>query len=208
MRKIESFIIGCILGVGPILFCLMAIIFTTHIAGLLTDNTGPWLVLTALIAGVVIDVIFLKKWVRNIYQYSNKILAAIYIFYSIVALGMCMGVPLLNFGVGILAGIYIARRLHHTYAEQDVRKTSIKKTAKFSAGVMMTMCCLTGTWALIGGMIGYHFENPVVSFTFTAPLLIATILAGGLFLSALQYGLTRITARLAIKIYDGPLDKT
>lgn len=200
MRKIEFFIIGCILGVGPILFCLMAIFFIANITGLLTDNTGPWLALTALITGMVIDVIFLKKWVRNAYQCNNKILAAIYIFYSIVALGMCMGVPLLNFGVGILAGIYIARRLHHTYAEQDVRKASIKKTAKFSAGVMMAMCCLTGMWALIGGMIGYHFESPIVSFTFTAPLLIATILAGGLFLSVLQYGLTYITAKLAIKI--------
>jgi hypothetical protein len=200
MRKIESFIIGCILGVGPILFCLIAVFLTADMTSLLTDNTGPWLALAALITGMVIDVIFLKRWVRNAYQCNNKILAAIYIFYSIVALGMCMGVPLLNFGVGILAGIYIARRLHHTRAEQDARKASIKKTALFSAGVMMAMCCLTGTWALIGGMIGYHFESPVVSFTFTAPLLIATILSGGLFLSALQYGLTYITAKLAIKI--------
>jgi len=201
MRKIESLIIGCILGVGPILFCLIMIFFIAKTAGVLTDTTGPYLALAVLIIGLIIDVIFLKRWVRNAYQFNNKILAAIYIFYSIVALGMCMGVPLLNFGVGILAGVYIARRLYYTNAEQELRKASIKKTALFSAVVMMAMCCLTGTWALIGGMIGYRFENPVLSFTFTAPLLVATILAGGLFLSVLQYCLTRITARLAIKMW-------
>ncbi len=200
MRKIESLTIGCILGVGPILFCLITIFFIAKTAGVLTDTTGPYLALAALIIGLIIDVIFLKRWVRNAYQFNNKILAAIYIFYSIVALGMCMGVPILNFGVGILAGIYIARRLYYTHAEQDVCKASIKKTALFSAAVMMAMCCLTGMWALIGGMIGSRFESPIVSFTFTIPILIAIVLAGGLFLSVLQYGLTYITAKLAMKI--------
>jgi len=201
MRKIESLIIGCILGVGPILFCLIMIFFIAKTAGVLTDTTGPYLALAALITGLMIDVIFLRRWVRNAYQFNNKILAGIYIFYSVVALGICMGVPLLNFGVGILAGIYITRRLYYTSAEQDTRKASIKKTALFSAAVIMAMCCLTGIWALIGGMIGYRFENPVLSFTFTAPLLVATILAGGLFLSVLQYCLTLASAKLAIKIW-------
>jgi hypothetical protein len=177
------------------------IFFIAKTAGVLTDTTGPYLALAALITGLMIDVIFLRRWVRNAYQFNNKILAGIYIFYSVVALGICMGVPLLNFGVGILAGIYITRRLYYTSAEQDTRKASIKKTALFSAAVIMAMCCLTGTWALVGGMIGSRFESPIVSFTFTAPLLVATILAGGLFLSALQYCLTLASAKLAIKIW-------
>jgi hypothetical protein len=199
MRKIESFIIGFILGLGPILFCLIVIVLTASIAGFLTDNTGPYLALTALLTGLTIDVIFLKTWIKNIYHFNIKIPATIYIFYSFVALAMGMGVPLFNFGVGILSGIYIARRLYYTHAEQEVCNTSIKKTALFSAKVMMAMCCLTGTWALIGGMIGYRFESPIVSFTFTIPILIGIVLSGGLFLSVLQYGLTCAAARLTVK---------
>jgi hypothetical protein len=201
MRKFEAFIIGCILGAGPILFCLVAFFFIAKTAGFLTDTTGPYLALAALVTGLVIDMIFLGRWVRNAYRFNNKILAAIYIYYSVGALGMCMGVPLLNFGVGILGGIYTARRLYYTHAEHEVCKASIKKTAMFSAKVMMAMCCLTGTWALFGGMIGYRFESPMVSFTFTAPILIGIVLSGGLFLSAVQYWLTRATARLTMKMW-------
>lgn len=75
MKKLEAFIIGCILGVGPVLFCLMAFFFIGHMTGFLTDNTGAWLMLAALITGIIIDAIFLKTWIKNIYQCNDKILA-------------------------------------------------------------------------------------------------------------------------------------
>ena len=41
-----------------------------------------------------------------------------------------------------------------TKADQIQLNRNIKRTAVFSAVIMMTMCCLTGTWALVGGMVG------------------------------------------------------
>ena len=131
---------------------------------------------------------------------NGFVLAAIYIFYSVGVLGFCMGVPILNFGVGILAGIYTARKMHHTNAGEKEARHNIKKTAGFSAIVMMLMCCLTGFWALIGGMIGYRFETPILSFTFTAAILIGIILTGGLILSLLQYWLTAKAAKIVHRI--------
>ena len=190
MRKIESFLICCVLAPVPILFCLMVVVGASWFTELLTDETGPYLGLAALAAGIIISIVFLKRLVKNAYRINNFTLAAIYLFYSVGALGFCMGVPILNFGVGILAGIYTARKMHHTNAGEKECRHNIKKTAGFSAVVMMLMCCLTGFWALIGGMIGSSFETPILSFTFTAPVIIALVLTGGLILSALQYWLT------------------
>ena len=199
MRKLESFVIGCILGAVPILFCLIVIVSIWWFAELLTDQNGPYLALAALITGLIIDVIFLKKWVKKAYQMNNKVLSAIYIFYSIGVLGFCMGVPILNFGVGVAAGFYTARKMQCTKADQIQCNRNIKRTAIFSAVIMLAMCCLTGTWALVGGMIGSCFEGPLVQFTFTVPMLIAIILTGGLILSLLQYWLTFMAAKIVVK---------
>lgn len=201
MTKIEAFIIGCILGAVPILFCLVVVVIVWWFAELLTDENGPYLALAALGTGVVIDVVFLKKWVKKAYQINNKLLAAFYIFYSIGVLGFCMGVPILNFAAGILAGIYTARKMYHLNAGEKERNQNIRKTAVFSAVVMAMMCCLTGTWALIGGMVGSRFESSALSFTFTAPIIIAMVLTGGLILSLLQYWLTGKTAKIATRLW-------
>jgi len=200
MRKIESFLICCVLTPVPILFCLMVVVGVSWFTELLTDETGPYLGLAALAAGIIIAIVFLKRLVKNTYRISNFALAAIYIFYSICALGLAMGVPIFNFSVGILAGVYTARKMHHTNAGEKESRHNVKKTAGFSAVVMMLMCCLTGFWALIGGMIGSRFETPILSFTFTAPVIIAVVLASGLILSALQYWLTAKAAKIVTKL--------
>ncbi len=196
MRKFESFIIGCILGAVPVLFCFVTAWFISAV--LLDEKVVPTVALSGLGAGIIIDIAFLKRWVKKAYQLNNKVLVAIYIFYSIGVLGFCMGVPILNFGLGILAGIYVVRRAFYTNTNTQERNQNIKKTALFSAIVMLTMCCLTGTWALVGGMIGSRFESPAFSFTFTVPILVGIVLTGGLILSLLQYWLTFITARCLI----------
>ena len=59
------------------------------------------------------------------------------------------------------------------------------------------MCCLITLWAIAGEMIGYRVETPVLSFTFTVPVFVAVVLAGGLALVLLQYWQTIIAAKLS-----------
>ena len=124
--KLESFIIGCVLGAVPVMFCFVTAWFASAI--LLDEKVVPTIALSGLGVGMVIDVFFLKRWIKKAYQLNNKVLVAIYIFYSIGVLGFYMGVPILNFGVGILAGIYTARRAFNTNAEEQERSHNIKKT--------------------------------------------------------------------------------
>jgi hypothetical protein len=194
LSKIESLILGIFLGLGPLIFCFPA---TLVIASIFFDTkvVGPW-VLWSLVPGLIIDIAFLKKWVRRAYKINNKALAGVYLFYSVVALGMGMGVPVFNFCLGIAAGVYSARRMHFAEADEENHKKYVKKTAVFCAVIMAFMCCLITLWAIAGQMIGYEFETPWLSFTFTVPIFFVIVFTGGSVLVLLKYWLVIAAARV------------
>ena len=199
MSKFDAIILGILFGAVPILLCLLLVVIIAFSADWTGDEFGPY-ALAALGAGLVINIIFLKTWVAGAYRMSNAQLGVIYVFYSIGALGFGMGVPIFNFAVGITARFYTARKVYHIQADQVQRSRKIKKTALFTAVVLMAMCSLTGFWALIGGLIGSRFETPVLSFTFTAPTIIGCVIAGGLILCTLQYWLTIAAAKITLRL--------
>jgi len=202
--KIESVILGIFFGFVPIVFCFLATMVTASIF-LGKEALGPW-VLWSLVPAIIIDAIFLKKWVRRAYHINNKVLAGIYLFYSVVALGLGMGLPVFNFVLGIMAGVYIARRMHFVGVDEESRKQGFKKTAVFTAVVMALMCCLITLWAIAGKMMGARVETPYLSFTFTVPIFFAVVLTGGAVLVLLQYWLTRIAAKVTIRLLPVTLD--
>jgi len=199
LSKIESVILGMFFGFVAPVFCFLATLVSASIF-FGVKAIGPW-ALWSLVPGIIIDIVFLKKWVSTAYRINNKALAAIYLFYSVVALGMGMGVPILNLALGITAGIYSARRMRFAGADEERRKQYFKKTAVFCAVVMALMCCLITLWAIAGQMIGYQFETPWLSFTFTVPIFSAVVLTGGTALVLLQYWLTGKTAKVAFKLW-------
>ncbi|MHC4394501.1 MAG: hypothetical protein ACYS1A_02485 [Planctomycetota bacterium] len=196
IRKAETVILWMLFGTPLVLICFAAGGFISVV--LFDEKHVLAMALGGLAVGIILDAVFLRRPIKNAYRINNKILIALYIFYSIGALGFCMGVPILNFGVGIVAGFYTARKMQCTKADQIQRNRNIKRTAIFSAVSMMAMCCLTGTWALVGGMVGS--ESELFSFTFTAPIIIAMVIAGGLLLSLLQYYLTTTAAKITFKL--------
>lgn len=201
MSKIEALILGMFFGFLPLVVCLTGTVFFTGIV-FGTEVLGAW-ALWSLVPGVAIDMLFLKKWVRNAYQMNGKILAGIYIFYSVVALVMGMGVPIFNFVLCIAGGIYIARKMHFIGADEQTCKQAFKRMAKFCAGIMVLICCLMALCAILGQMIGHKVETPVLSFKFTVPIFFAVVLAGGATLVLLQYQLTSIAARVTFRL-SGP----
>ncbi|MHC4109651.1 MAG: hypothetical protein ACYSUY_01160 [Planctomycetota bacterium] len=198
MSKIETLILGMFLGCMPLVICLVGTVFFTAVV-FGTQVLEAW-ALWSLLPGVAIDVVFLKKWVRNAYKINSKILAAIYIFYSVIAIGMCMGIPIFHFAICIAAGLYIARKMHFIGADEQTRKQAFKRMAFFCGAVMALICCLVTLWAIASRMIGYRLETPLLSFTFTVPIFFAVVLTGGAVLVLLQYWLTMITASLTFKL--------
>jgi hypothetical protein len=198
LRFIEILAIALFFGFIPLIICLAAtVLFVGMVFG--TDVLGPW-TLWSLLPGVAVDIVFLKKWIRNAYQINSKILAAIYIFYAVIAIGMCMGMPILHFVMCVAAGIYIARKMLFTEAEEQNRKRAFKRMAGFCAAVMALICCLMMLWAILGQMIGQELETPLLTFTFTAPIFFAVVLTGGAVLVLAQYWLTGTAAKVTFRL--------
>ncbi len=199
MKKAEKIIIALLIIPAPVLFCMVVAALTIFICDI-KDPYAGYLGLSSIAVGVVIDIIFQKRWIKNAYEFGNIALAFGYVFYSIVAWGMGMGVPLLNFGVGVLAGVFIALKLNSSSADEHERKQKIKKCAFFTAVVLILMCCLSGFWAIIGGLVGSEFEIGAISFDFTVTIIIALTLTGGFILGFFQYWITKISAGITLRL--------
>jgi len=198
MSKVESLILGMFFGFLPVLFCVAAAGFA-NVVFLEEKGIGYW-ALGGLCVGLIIDVMFVKSWVKRAYQMNSKILAALYIFYSIGVLGFCMGIPILEFPLGMAAGAYAARKMYHTKAGPEEFERSVKKMSIFAAAVMVLICCLMALWAIAGQMLGADIQLPHLSFTLTLPLFVAVVLTGGAILVLLQYWLTSISAKVAFRL--------
>jgi len=198
IRKIECLILGMFFGFLPLLFCVAAAGFMNIV--LLEEKGIAYWALGGLCAGLIIDAVFVKRWVRNAYQMSSKVLAGLYVFYSIGVIGFCMGVPILEFPLGMAAGAYVARKMHHTKAAPQEFNRNAKKVSFFAAAVMVLICSLMALWAIAGKLPGSKFETPWLSFTFSVPIFCAAVLIGGAALVLFQYWLTRTTARMTFKL--------
>jgi hypothetical protein len=181
-------------GFVPLLLCLLV---TVIIASVLfgTENLGPW-VLWSFAPAIAFDAALMNKWIKGAYQMSGVTLCILYLFYSIIGLGMCMGIPLVSFTLGIAAGLYAARRMQFAQTDEQIRKRYFKKTAVFSALVMALMCCLITLWAIAGQMIGYRIDT----FTITAPIFFVIVLTGGTIAVTLQYFVTLAAAKLMLRL--------
>jgi hypothetical protein len=185
-------------GLLPVLFCVAAAGFMNIV--LLEEKGIAYWALGGLCSGLIIDAVFVKRWVKRAYHMSSKILAGLYIFYSIGVLGFCMGVPILEFPLGMAAGAYAARKMHHAKAGPEEFNRSAKKVSYFAAAVMVLICSLMALWAVAGKLPGSEVDTPWLSFTFTVPIFSAVVLIGGAALVLFQYWLTRTAAKVTLKL--------
>ncbi len=195
-KTVELLILGMFFGLVPLAAFFIA---TVLFAAVVFDKEviGPW-TLWSLLPGLLIDILFLKRWVKNAYTMSNKAVGAVYIFHSVCALGFFMGIPIGCIFLGVLAGIYAGRKVSLTGSNQTDSGSYFRRVAIFTSAVMILICALITLWAIAGSMIGYQVEVPV-SFTITAPIFWAVVFGGGTFLVLLQYFLTRISTEITYK---------
>lgn len=194
MRGVECVLLAFYFGLVPVLFCLVV---TVVIASVLfgTESLGPW-ALWSFAPAIAFDAGLMKKWIKSAYRMSGVTLGILYLFYSVVTLGMFMGLPIGSFTLGIAAGLYAARRMQLAQADEQTRKRYFKKMAVFSASVMALMCCLITLWAVAGRMIGYRIDT----FTITAPVFFAIALTGGAIAVMLQYFVTIAAAGMMMRL--------
>jgi multisubunit Na+/H+ antiporter MnhE subunit len=154
--------------------------------------------ITGIIVGILIDVMFLGKLLPKFYCLSKITLLALYAAYSICIFGFFMGVPMFNMVLGVLAGIYIGRKMRQTGQSQDVFRQEMRKAARFSFVVLLIVCFCSAYIALLDPFTGASLRGMLnLSFEVTRTHIWLLIVFGGAGLLLLQHVLLMTAGRMA-----------
>jgi hypothetical protein len=136
MSKLEDTIVGILLGGAcawlSFVACWWTVAMVHMYVGGISVNMVILAALTGLLVGIVLDVLFLKRWIRGFYAASLWLLAAVYGALCVLAVASFMGLPVGTFALGLLAGAYAGRRQIHNPSD-DIPGRGLRRVAFFAA---------------------------------------------------------------------------
>lgn len=152
--------------------------------------------------GIILDFLFLRKVISNLYEINSSNLILVYVFYSLCCFGFFMGVPVFNVLLGIPAGYYAAMKC--AYLRRDIIYTEhfFRQTAIFTSVIMFLGATASATIALsdpftpqnIKGMLGLNFD-------ITKMVLLLIVVLGGAVLIVVQFFLTKYAAIISYRFF-------
>ncbi len=152
MNKWESIVIAVLLGIACPWLTFVAMWWAAAIVSmkwhLLSEPMIAGAALLGLAVGVVLDLVFLRTWVRQFYSTRIGWLAGVYVALSVVAVASFMGLPVGTFVLGIVAGTYAGRRQHHHAAVPTDANRRIRRAALFAALITAGAALPVGLLAL------------------------------------------------------------
>ena len=198
MKKSERIILGFVLGAVP------------PVAGLLTFWWGslPFLserlifvcAALGLVAGFIVDIGYLKKWIAHAYTYDLKIWMSIYGFYSVCIFGFFMGVPAFNVFLAVPAGFFIGGKLAHRQADGAEYRRFARGTCIFTTLVLALVCLAAAVIAIRDPYTGDNLRGMLrLGFEVTPAMIGWIIVLGGAMLLSLQWWITSKMIRLAYR---------
>lgn len=201
MKNFEKRINGLIIGsIFPLSLGLLSVTIW-----MLLDKTEsrPLLYLAiGLLIGLLIDLKFLKGWIRQRFHLPIWIIALIYLVYNVFVYGFFMGLPVFNIFLGLLAGYYFGNRICFNKIESEKHPKLINKVSMFAGLIMTLVCVSSGFLALMDFGAAGMIENVLgLNFEVTNSMMWGIVLIGGLILILINILLTRITMIKTIKNY-------
>jgi hypothetical protein len=200
MRKIESATIGVLFGAVPII--------TGFISGWwisIPFVPEAWIskfAITGLAIGVLIDLFFLKRCVRNAYSMKPIVWMILYLFYSIGMFGFFMGIPIFNIALTVPAGFFMGGWLSYIRADINQMQRIARQAALFTTSVFALICIASATIALTSSSTASDLQGMFsFSFQITPAMIIGIILCGGIILILLQWWLTFKSVERAYKYF-------
>lgn len=162
------------------------------------EEAIKYFALGGLLFGILMDVLFLRRWVHKAYELPKTGFVLLYLFYTVGIFGFFMGVPVFNLIVGIVAGYYVGICLRHKNAEASTTEDYAHKTALFSAVVLIVVCALSLCMAFLDASLSANIQG---LFSMEKSISKTTILAlsglGGILMVLLEYILTRAAVKFA-----------
>jgi hypothetical protein len=198
MKPIDKLLFGLIFGASfPLFFFLIALTLYYFFQ----DFSVYYFVIPGLIAGILTDILFLKRLVRNTLDLPTRVILGFYLFYNICIYGMFMGFPVINLVMGIIAGYYYGIRINQKNYPADQVENIKKRVPLFTGSIMVVICISSAIIALTEKTIGMELQGMLgLKFEVTMNMVIALILIGGVTLIITEYYLTKIAMTIAIKV--------
>ncbi|MBI9050923.1 MAG: hypothetical protein JEZ00_15990 [Anaerolineaceae bacterium] len=153
--------------------------------------------------GILIDALFIKKWMAKAYQALLWIWVLIYLFYSVGIYGFFMGVPVPNMLLGIPAGILFASRLcaHQTPTDEVPEKA--RNCAWFTTLILLFACILSAVIALNDPYTAGNLEGMfALPFKITLGMIWGLIIIGGTVILLVQWWLTHTVVQRTYQWLD------
>jgi len=201
MINLENTIVGILLGGACACLSFVACWWTAAMAhmyiGGITVNIVPVAALTGLLIGIILDVLFLRRWIRNFYVVRLWYLAIVYGALCVVAVASFMGFPVGTFFLGILAGGYAGRRQIHNPSDK-IPGYVLRKVAFFAALMTAGTALPIGILVLKEQSIQELFQSILGISSWGAEVVLIFLLCIVLF--AAQYYCSLGVGRLALRI--------
>lgn len=189
MQRIEKAIIGMIIGAVPVIACFLAGWWIS--ISLVSESRIFQYALTGLLLGILVDVIFLRNWVRHAYTMKLWVWMGIYGFYSIGMFGFFMGFPVFNVMLALPAGVFVGRWLTHRSVDPARMRKAAQQTAVFTTSVLGLVCIASASIALLDPSVALDLQGMLgLPFPVTPVMILGIILSGGTLLLAIGWWLT------------------
>ncbi len=197
---IEKIGIGIVFGMAPILVCFIAGWWGS--IPFVPESRIYLFALAGLLSGIVIDAIFLKRWIRQAYSVKPLIWKSLYVFYSIGMFGFFMGVPIFHVLLGLPAGVLVGRWLIHNGADSASMKKTSRQSAVFTTSVMGLICLSSAVIALMHPSTGSEVQHMLgLGFEITPLMVLGIILIGGTALLVIQWWLTTLSVKWTYRYF-------
>jgi hypothetical protein len=153
MTKAESIAVGFSVGIlCPLLLFILfwwvaAVLFMYQILPI-TENGIAVVAFVGLALGIILDVIYLKRWIPHFYRFDLRMMILVYLCCSVIAVALFMGLPIGNLILGALAGVYIGRREHHAAKGREAASIVFRNGSLFTAIVTGVEAFPIGVFAL------------------------------------------------------------
>ncbi|MBN2853340.1 MAG: hypothetical protein JXQ23_11455 [Clostridia bacterium] len=199
MNRFDKIFNGVIIGsVAPILLFLSG----WWISFPFVEEKNIYIfMLGGLIAGLIVDMVFLKNIIVKAYLLKNYQLIGLYLFFSTCIYGFFMGVPVFNTAMGILAGIYMGRKMIIEKSTDINLNKKVRDVSLFTSLILFLFCISSGLIAMIDDYTALNLEGMFkLPFKVTDFHIVIMIASGTVFLVVFQYFLTYFTCRQVLKM--------
>lgn len=189
MQTIEAAALGVIFGAVPVIACFLGGWWIS--IPLVPEPRIFQCALAGLLLGVLVNVIFLRGWVRRAYSMKPGVWMAVYGFYSIGLFGFFMGVPVFNVILALPAGVFIGRWLAHSGADSIRMQKVAQHSAVYTTGMLGLVCVTSAAIALADRSTASDLQRMLgLPFQVTPVMIIGIILGGGTMILTLEWWLT------------------